>query len=70
MQVEYMYMYVLQQFSNFRLQQHQLFEPIRQQNSNPSAIRLDGTVLTLCNWMVKEVGKMLYTGKMRVGYRR
>jgi len=42
---------------NFRLQQCQPCEPIREQNSNPSAIWLDGTVLTLATGCWKDFEK-------------
>ena len=51
--IQFLYSLVLVQYSafpsscNFRLQQHQPHEPIREQNLNPSAIWLDGTVLAL-----------------------
>ena len=51
----------VQHFCNFRLQWCQLCEPIREQNSNPSAIWLDDMVLTLANQMLQELGKTLYT---------
>ena len=46
----------VQRFSKF-LQQRQPCEPIREQNSNPSAIWLDGTVLTLATGCCKNLEK-------------
>jgi len=42
---------------NFWLQQHQPCEPIREQNLNPSAIWLDGTVLALATGCCKNLEK-------------
>ena len=42
---------------NFRLQQRQPCEPIREQNLNPSAIWLDGTVLALATGCCKNLEK-------------
>ena len=42
---------------NFRLQQRQLCEPMREQNLNPSAIWLDGMVLVLATGCCKNLEK-------------
>jgi len=55
-----MFMSCLQCFSKFlqlRLQQHLPCEPIREQNLNPFAIWLDGTVLALATGCCKNLGK-------------
>ena len=46
---------------NFWLQQHQPCEPIREPNSNPSAIWLDSTALALTTWCCRNLAKQHHT---------